>query len=480
MKKGLILGAAALAAVSVAVSSADAGEVKMGGYYRVQGVTGDLAVIDGDRIQANGSKTAEDTNYYRHRLHINMDMIASEKTAAHMHFRPVDNLNVEGGQLGDGMNNAAVENTTTGGAYNAGEWRINRLWIETEAAGIGIKAGEMPLSLNDGLLYNDDGDNGVGAVILSKTFGGVTVMGGNIKMSEGTTTINSDDVDAYLAGVMGKGGSVSYNANLVYLQANAGGGNGNTKTAGPNLTSTQVGDGGTVQTETDNWWLAATIGAKLGGIDLTVTGSYEAGYDNYDQIAAANKTALTEQLDGSGYLLAAKLSGSAGFGGWKAFAYYASEDYNAMSNKPNWNYLHNSNGPTDLMRAAMTDSQTGAASAANSLGATTNLAIGELENTHGIGAELSIKAGNFTINPGIEYMAVTEDRISVNGTTYQADIDSAWGGFIGVSTTIDTGTTLSVTGSYVDPDANKADALMPSNIGIDSIHMVVAEIRMNF
>jgi hypothetical protein len=473
MKKGLILGAAALAAVTVAVSSADASEVKFGGYYRVQGTTGDLNVADNDKF-VGGAKADSNSTQYRHRLNIVMKMIASEKTHATLEFRPVSDTTIEGGSLGDGS--AANSLNANAGAG----WTIQRLWLETEAAGIGIKVGEMPLNLHHSMLYDDDGGS-VGALILSKTFGGVTVLAADVHASEtgtaGTVTgagSNEDDADIYALAALGKAGSINYGVTLAYLDAGR-----SNPIAAPSVTSTQVGETAAtgMRSETDNWWLAATIAAEMGGIKFDITGIHEAGYDKFDQ--ATTKSALTEQLSDSGYMFGAHMSGSAGFGGWKAFGWYADENYSSMINKPNWNHLHNGN-VSDLMTNAMINSQTGSASAANSLGATTSMAIGELENTHGIGAELSIKAGNFTIKPGIEYMAVTEDQITVNGTKYQADVDSAWGGYVIVSTQIDTGTTLSLAGAYVDPDANKTEALMPNSVGIDSIHEITAEIKMAF
>ena len=448
MKKALILGAAAMAAIAVAPTSADAAEVKWGGYYRAQGVSGDMNV--GENSQFNGGAPGGPSYaFYRHRLALTMSMIASEKTAAHMHFRPVDNLALEGAALGD---NTAAQSTEVGDSgTGSGAWEIKRIWLETEAAGIGIKAGEMPLNLHKNIMYNDDGGS-VGALILSKTFGGVTVLAGDVKLTEGTTTDHNQDADLYLASVLGKAGSISYNASLLYLD-----GQENNAQLTPTIVSSSTGDGGTVTTDTDNYWLAVTIGAKLGGIDLDVTRAFDAGYDN-------------SELEDSGFLLATHLKGSTGFGGWNAYGWYSDENYSSPNIKPNWSQMHNSNSPDDgLMRTALTYDASG-------------IAMSGLENTIGVGGQLTIKAGNFTIKPGIEYLAVNETQLTAPNAAAatKSDVDDMWGGWMAVSTSIDTGTTLSLTGAYVDVNANDVKANLSGGVDFDAIHSLTAEIKIVF
>ena len=461
MKKGLLLGAAALAAVSFAPVQADAGEVKFGGYFRVQGEAGDNNLTDNSQMTTGngGGARSQSHNLYRNRLQIKMDMIASENTKTVMVIRHVDGDSIEGASAG------SVGSNSTNAMDNGGSIDIKQLWFETKSAaktGVGIKFGDMPLKLNDGLLYDDDGGS-VGALVLSKTFGNVTAVLGNVHFQETTTTSNDDDSDLYALAVLGKAGSLSYNGTLIYLDQQE-------KAVGsPTITSTATGDtAGTITTDTQNWWLAGTVGTKVGGMDLKVTGIYEAGYDNYEN--SSTKTAVTEQYAGSGFFLGAKLAGKTGFGSWKTFAYYSTEDFNGLANKPNWNYLHNSNATVDLMNIAVRGNTT---STINSH---------EQDNVHGIGAELKIKAGKFTVTPGIEYMGLTEDSITVNNTQYIADVDGAIGGYVGVSTEIDKGTTLSLTGAMVDPDANETAANLNGTTGrdLDAIHTVIAEIKMKF
>jgi len=390
-------------------------------------------------------------------------MIASEKTAAHMHFRPIDNAAIQGGVLGDG----SASNSTSA---NTAAWSIKRLWLETEAAGIKVQMGEMPLVLHNKLMYNDDGGS-VGALILSKTFGGVTVLLGNVKADEGSTVSqgapngNSNDADAdlYHLAALGKAGSISYAASITHLEA----GSGNV-IATPTITSSSTGDGGSVSTDTANDWLAVTIGAKLGGIDLDVTGIYESGYDNFDK--SATKTILTEQLADSGFFLGAHLKGATGFGGWKAYAWYGDENFSSVSSQPTWSQMHNANSPDDgLMRTALNAEGSG-------------ILMSAMENSIGIGAELSIKAGDFTIKPGLEYLTVNETDITAPGATVvtKANTDDMVGGWLSVSTSIDTGTTMSLTGAYVDVNANDVKANLPGGVDFDAIHSLVAEIKIVF
>jgi hypothetical protein len=387
-------------------------------------------------------------------------MIASEKTAAHMHFRPVDNLSIEGGALGDGS--AANSTETADSSTGNGAWEIKRLWLETEAAGVGIMMGEMPLQLHKKLLYNDDGGS-VGALILSKTFGAVTVLAGDVHAAEGTTTINDGDADLYHLAALGKAGSFDYNVSATYLIAGS-----LNAIAAPTIASSSTGDGGTVATDTDNWWLAATVGSKMGGVDFDVTAIYEAGYDNFDQ--SNTKSIATEQLADSGFMIGAHLKGSTGFGGWNAYGWYAAENYSSLIAQPAWSQMWDANSPDDgLMRTALNYDGSGILSSG-------------LENTIGIGGQLSIKAGDFTIAPGIEYVTLNEDQITApNATTAtKSDVEDMWGGWVKVSTAIDTGTTLSLTGAYVDVNANDVKANLPNAVDFDAIHSLVAEIKIVF
>lgn len=456
MKKGFILGVAALAAATTLPLSADAAEVKFGGYYRVQGYSEDVTPSDESKVQADGSYDSGDDIQYIHRLHVAMDMIASEKTHAHMTFRPVEDRTITG---------VGTEDAAT----SANTWDVKSMWLQTEAAGIGIMAGKMQLTTNDKMILGFTGSS-TGALVLSKTFNGITLTAADVIASEGTSTIN-DDVNVYMLGLSGKAGGLAYETNAYYMNIQED----DTSGFSPNVTSNQTGEGTTHNVDSDNQWLAATIGTEMGGIDITANLAYEAGFDNYDQIAAASQTGKTEQSEGSGFLVSARLNGNAGFGGWSAYGVYASEDFNTIQVDPDWSYMYDgmiADVGSTLLTFAATDPTVGSDM--------TSLNTSALENISALGAGLSIDAGQFTITPQIDYMAVTETEKTVNGTTYRSNIDDAWGGSIGLSTEIDAGTTFTVTAAMLDPKANKADADMPNGVGIDTMHSLAAELLIKF
>jgi hypothetical protein len=407
---------------------ADAAEVKLGGYYKFR-------MYDSDSTNATDEASGVDNQkFWTHRLQINMDMIASEKSHAHLRFRPVSGGNrvSAGGALPSGTGLRADYS-------NGGTWSVNQLWLETEAWGIGVKAGEMPISLNDNLLVNHDGDS-FSSVILSKSFGDVTALGAWVKVAEdhdandpasaatnndGASRDNEDDVDLWVLSVLGKVNNVNYQATAAHMRVGE-------NNAAPFV----AGD------DDDNTWLALTLGTDVGGVNATGTVIYENGWD-------------IEGGNDDGWLVGVRLDGKAGFGGWNAYGYYASEDFQSIiSDEADWSLTWDDGGPTsngDLFK--------------NLVDMGGNPAD-QLSNVWGLGAGLKIKAGAWTIEPSLDYFDLVEDAGAV--------VDSAWGGSLKLSTKIQEGTTLSLVGQYVDPDE-------ANNSGMDdSMHNVYAELNFVF
>ena len=449
MKKSLVLGAAAVAAMAFAAPVAEAGEVKMGGYYMFRALTGDNTLAN----DSAGGLDVDDDNYWVHRLQMNMDFIASPKSHAHMVTRPLDAATVEG------ASSVNSGNVNSGAANN---WRVKQAWLETEMWTVGVKVGEMPIALNDGLLVNYDGDS-FGAIMLSKTFGNTTAVLANVKVAEGlrgvqsdstttttavdangfvtsTTATNTnqdeDDVDLYVLSLLGKtprvcNGCMNWQATAAYLDA------GNTSI---------LNTGGL---NTNNLWLAGTLGTKWNGIDLVATAIYEDGYDNY---------ATTTQMAQDDYLLALRANGKLSWGKWNAYAAYAGENFNnIVADGAAWSATWDSGGPgaKDLMDVWAT-----------SVGAAMT------QNMMTVGAGVKFNAAGWTINPMVDYASLAEDTIG----GVQAISDSAWGGTLKLSHVIDQGVTFGVQASYVDPDQTSTG----SATTVDSMHYLAADIKMAF
>jgi hypothetical protein len=441
MKKSLVLGAATLAAVAFALPApSDAGEVKMGGYYQFRVLDADDTLADdGDEVAGQA-----DDNYWVHRLQLNMDFIASPKSHAHMVTRVIDSNTVEGASGAYGTRN------------NVGaEWNVRQAWLETEMWTVGVKVGEMPISLNDDILVNHDTTQ-FGTIMLSKSFNDTTVVLADVKVNEGVrgeqsdpgTGIDADedDIDLYVLSILGKSrkscgnGCINYQLTAAYLDA----GNVN-----PFNTVNALDD-------TNNFWLAGTVGTTWNGIDLTGTVIYEDGFDNF----AAN----TQEGEGD-FLTALRMTGKTAWGSWDGYAFYAGKDFNNITpGEAGWSETWDSGGPggKDLM--------------ANWSGSA--LTVGNTsmtENMMGVGAGLKFNAAGWVINPMIDYAEIVETNLDgVAGS--DAVSESAWGGTLKLTHQIDTGVTFGLQASYVTPD----DTVANDGIADDSMHYFAADLRMNF
>lgn len=205
----------------------------------------------------------DDANYMWHRLRIKMDMIASQKTHAHMLFQPLETvvqganrygptIGVANGTFSPNINPTGQGPETNGGVAGT-NWEIRQAWLETEAWGIGLKVGEMPISLNDNILINSD-NRSYGAIMVSKTFGPVTVAAADIRIAEGqlggqwntaaafsdgqnaSTWSSNDSIDLWTLAVLGKVNNISYNVTGAYLHGDgcSGVGSGTWNSAGLN------------------------------------------------------------------------------------------------------------------------------------------------------------------------------------------------------------------------------------------------------
>jgi hypothetical protein len=432
MKKSLVLGAAALAAVAFAAPTpADAGEVKMGGYYMFR-------VVDADDAVTTEGANQDDDNFWMHRLQLNMDFIASPKSHAHMVTRVLDS------------NTVAVSD---GNAQAAGAgWVVKQAWLETEMWTVGVKVGEMPISLHDDILVNHD-TTSFGTIMLSKSFGNVTAVLADVKLAEGnlgsqnnagTFLQDEDDLDLYVLSILGKtakscgNGCISYQLSAAFLDAGQGTW---TDTTGNGVPDTVANLGQTAGQDTDNLWLAATVGTKWNGVDLTATGIYESGYSNFVAGTAA---------ENDGFLAALRASGKLSWGSWNGYVFAADQDFNnIVNNNAGWSATWDSGGPgaSDLMTVWATS--VGASMTENMIGG-------------GLGAKFN--AGGWTINPMVDYAEL--DNVGVQTS------DSAWGGTLKLTHPIDQGVTLGLQGSFVDPDDN--------NNTRDTMHYLAADVKMTF
>lgn len=498
MKKSMLLGAAALAAIAWA-PQADAGEVSFGGYYRFQVLNEDVSPVD------LASPADQEREYWRHRLHLKMDMKVSEKTHAHVVMRPIENNVVEGAgsstlESNIGANGASgTVNTIAAGpanATNAGNTDaqdrgldIRQAWLETEMYGVGVKVGEMPIQLHDNILVNDDGDSSFGAIVLSKTFNNVTAVLADVRVSEGNTggasaynttdDASDDDIDLYVLSLLGSMNAMKWQVTGAYLDAQDS--SVLTATAGTGIASGPAGSTQNMVTQdTDNFWLAGSLNGAWNGIDWTTTLIWEDGYDNVNQSLGAED----EQLEGGGVMIALRLKGKASWGPWNAYGFWGSEDFDSITNRPNWSDLYANPGGTDLMHVALANNWAGAATLAaggsSTLGAMNANDSGE--NTWGLGVGTTFTMGDWNITPQLDYVAVTEDSIDDDFVlpaaaaplaNAQARIEDAWGGGVRASTSIDTGTTFSLIGQMVDPDGG-------SNVQDNTMHSLVAELKMSF
>lgn len=317
---------------------------------------------------------------------------------------------------------------------------------------VGVKVGEMPISLHDDILVNHDSTS-FGTIMLSKSFGNLTAVLADVKLAEGnlgsqanagTFLQDQDDLDLYVLSVLGKSakscgnGCVSYQLSAAYMDSGEGTW---TDADGDGVPETVANLGQTAGQDTDNLWLAATVGTKWNGMDLTATGIYEAGYANF---AAGS----TQEQDG--YLLALRANGKLSWGSWNGYVFGADENFNnIVPGNAGWSATWDSGGPgsSDLLDAWAT-----------SVGAT------QTENMIGAGLGVKFNAAGWTINPMIDMAALDNDT----GVTS----DSAWGGTLKLTHPIDNGVTLGLQGSFVDPD--------DSDNTRDTMHYLAADVKMTF
>ncbi|MBF0463122.1 MAG: hypothetical protein HQL87_17280 [Magnetococcales bacterium] len=505
MKKSLVLGAAALATLFLAApQDSKASEVKIGGYYmfRMQ----DTAINP-----FQNPAGIDDQRFWAQRLWLNMDFIADKTTHAHLVTRVLDSNIVQGAetQLGSNFSASGLSsvNTTTA---SSNPWSIRKAWLETEAAGVGVKVGNMPLSLNDGILVNND-DTGFGAVMLSKTFGDVTVALADVRVAEGnigaaynstatgasaaiaapalggtaTNGSNDDNVDLYVLALFGKVSQVNYGVTGAYLKTGDSSGVFDAWKPGAFWSGTSdAATIGTVGHSISDGWLALTLNSVLGGVDVTGTGIWETGMSGVNPATLVGTTASTitgKKLDGSGGLFALRLKGNlpgvAQGATWNAYGSYASADFtNITSNYPKWSQTWDMEGAAnrDLL-------MTWAAAAGAS----------PTENMRTIGVGLTIPVQNWTINPMLDYAHVNDDSIAGGGKT-DFRTTSAWGGGVQLLTKLNPATTLSITGLIVDPNDTgngsrygayqtaTAAGPGPNVTPTDTMHMVEASLKMVF
>ena len=457
MKKSLVLGAAALAAVMMAVpEQSEASEIKVGGYYmfRVQDQDNIVTDIAGE----------DDISRYVHRLQLNADFIHDKKTHAHIQTRILDSQDVEG------------LNATSGA-----DWSVRSVWLETEMWGVGLKVGQMPLSLNDNILISTQSTaKGFGTLMLSKNFGNVTVLLGNVKVDEGNASEESvnddkgyfydsdgdgdintgtvvqstygadeDDIDLYFLSLLGKASQVDYNVTAAYWDS----GDDATFTTDDNGTQKSYTSGSYHNVipgqDVNNVWLALTLQGNLGGVTATGTAIYEDGFDG----------AGNDEEDGS--LFALRLKGKAPIGEWNAYGFWADENFdNIVNHDMKWSKAWDmgGTGSKDLLNTWAKNA--------------TGMSASDSENMAGVGAGLKIKAGAWTINPQLDYASVDEDAAGYS--------DSAWGGTLALSTKINKATSLSLTGVYVDPDDGDDNGDTAGGNEFDSMHYLEASVKMKF
>lgn len=449
MRTRYLLGAAALATLAWATApapSAHAGEVKMGGYYMFR-------VLTADATPFADAANVDDDNFWSHELQMNMDFIATPKSHAHMVFRPIED------------NTVALNNGTVGG-----EWNVRQAWLETEMWTVGVKVGEMPISLHDDILVNHD-TTGFGSIMLSKSFGNLTGVLAQVKLVEGnrgsqdagTTFQDEDDLDLYVASLLGKSakacsnGCINYQLSAAYLDAGRG-----QDTDGDGLYADDnfFGLGQNEGQRTNNLWLAATVGTNWNGVELTATAIYESGFDNMNR---ATVTGYQQSEDD--FLVALRAEGPLKWGAWNAYAVYAGENFdNIVDGEAGWSDTWGNAGP-------------GAADpldnwAANALGAgNANANATMTENMMAVGVGVTFNAMGWEINPRLDYASLVETNfLGAN----RATSESAWGGSLGMTKEIDDGLTLALTGIVVDPDDDSAA------LNYDTMHYLSADLTMVF
>ncbi|MBF0296747.1 MAG: hypothetical protein HQL96_16305 [Magnetococcales bacterium] len=459
MKKSILLGTAALAAVAIAAPQAvQAAETKIGGYYMFNMVNTQNAPA--------ATANMENANYMVHRLQLNMDFKASDKSHAHMVVRPVDS----------GVLSGADSQRNVGTAATDANWQVRQLWLETEAWGVGVKVGDMPVALNDGILADND-TTGFGTILLSKNIGGHTIIGALNKVVEGATTAgtlaDSKDLDLWILSALGKLGKVNYQLTAALINEQNG-----LVAAGaqPGLGLAGNGLGNKLNSGTLNdYWLALTLGGNAGPVELTGTAILETGMSN---------VVKGTQLESSGTLFALRAKGKTGFGGWNGYAFRASKNFtspNPGGNQPHWSATWDTGGPgaQDLMEAALTGAPTDGSFTATGFAANTRIAT-DSSNMYGFGLGVNVKAGAWTINPSLDFAGLTNDTVlSSNGlSTVRSNYDHAWGGTLVLSTKLQEATTLALQGTFVDPHLTAGG--VAAGVTDETMHYLSANIKMAF
>ncbi|MBF0402011.1 MAG: hypothetical protein HQL90_14760 [Magnetococcales bacterium] len=503
MKKSLVLGAAALATLLMAApQNSQAGEVKMGGNYMFR-------MQDSDSNPGTTTGTADDTRAWHHRLQLNMDFIQDKTTHAHLVTRVMDSQVVEGADsTGLGLG---------GQITTSANWNLRKAWLETDMWGVGVKVGNMPVSLNDDMLVSSKDDTGFGAVMLSKTFGDVSVVLADVRAREGNTSgysvaaqsaydaavaavaagtetaaqtalaangrptagSNEDNEDVYVLALFGKVDQVNYGVTGAYY-----------KTGDYSTISSAVGTAGN---DVSDGWVALTLNTVLGGVNVTATGIYETGMsgingttrsqadaftgiDTTDAAAVAaakstnRSTIQARRLDDSGFLGFLRLDGDlpvlAQGAKWNAYGLWSGEGFTNITNdekyySETWD-IGGPGGP-DLLK-------TWAVAAGGS----------QSENMRAVGASVSVPVQGWTIKPMIDYAHVEEDT-TFGGSNADYRTSSAWGGGLAVSTKLNAATTFGVTGIVVDPNDKGSSSRDLGSIGnTDTMHVVEAHLKMTF
>lgn len=432
MKKSLILGAAAMAAVAAA-PQAQAADVKVGGYYQLRMMDSDATINEA----AVSSSSADD---WVQRAQVNFTAKISEKTSVHLQTRILDSSTMSATADGGGITSASNDALT-----------VKRAWLETEMYGVGIKAGSIPVNLHDKILLKDDGGS-MSAILLSKSFGDMTAVVANVRDLDESGG-NQDEIEVYLASLLGKAGNINYQLSVLHMDV------------GDLITTLPTSGANDWVAGSNNTWLAATVGTEMSGMKLSGTAIYELGLSK----TGANSTT---QVEDAGFLGALRVSGKAGFGGWNGYGFYAGEDYTpadvtGTNSSPGWSRVWDQGGAggTDLGQVW---AQNGGAVALT----TDNQS--QLANVWGIGAGLTVKAGAWTINPTVDYMAIVEDTVSGGTQVYS---DSAWGGSIAATTMLDEGTSFSLVGIGLRPDETAAGTA--ANVVTD-MHVLMAEFKVKF
>ena len=446
MKKSLVLGAAALASLVAAAPQAEAADVKLSGYYQIRFTDADQTLTD--------SAIVDEYNGWHQRVQLDLDAKISDKTSAHLHMRPLGSSDIV-----TGSNSSDAQDDTTNGNLD-----IKRAWMETEMYGVAVKAGNMPLNVNDKMLFKDDGGS-FGTLLLAKSFGDITVVGLQVQVyddsSNGASTSDDDEADIYGLSILGKAANVNYQLTWAHLDVG---------TSGTTPVAVSIAD-------SNNDWIALTLGTELSGINLTATGIYEAGHD---------QTGVTSgQLADSDFMLGLRAKGKTGFGGWSSYAFYAGEDFNhpletyttnknAQDFSPTWR--RGGAGSVDLVN---TWAGSASLSPVSTAAATTNGASGyadNMQNMWGVGLGLTVKAGSWTVNPNIDYVAIVEDMVGGVDTTSS---ESAVAGSLIATTKLDEGTTFSLIGTYLkaSDDDTTADGV---NGDVEDMHGIQAEFKVKF